>query len=57
MRDYSAKRDGEDSTGKVGTDRRALTRDVQDDREREKKARLQVLDELAAEGQRLNMGA
>ena len=41
---------------RVGTHRRALTGDVLAYRERERKARLQVLDELAAEGQRLEMG-
>lgn len=41
---------------KVGTHRRALTRDVLAYKQREKDARLKVLDELAAEGQRLNMG-
>ncbi|HSI61560.1 MAG TPA: helix-turn-helix domain-containing protein [Candidatus Saccharimonadia bacterium] len=41
---------------KVGTHRRALTRDVLAYRQREKEARLKVLDELAAEGQQLNMG-
>jgi excisionase family DNA binding protein len=41
----------------VGTHRRALTSDVLAYREREKKARLQALDELAAEGQRLGLGA
>lgn len=41
---------------KVGTHRRALTRDVLAYRQREKEARLKVLDELAAEAQQLNMG-
>ena len=41
---------------KVGTHRRALTSDVLSYRQREKDARLKVLDELAAEAQRLNMG-
>ena len=41
---------------RVGTHRRALTSDVLAYREREKKARLRILDELAAEGQRLDMG-
>lgn len=41
---------------KVGTHRRALTSDVLAYKQREKEARLKVLDELAAEGQRLNLG-
>lgn len=41
---------------RVGTHRRALRRDVVAYREREKEARKRVLDELAAEGQRLNLG-
>lgn len=41
---------------KVGTHRRALVSDVLTYKQREKEARLKVLDELAAEGQRLNMG-
>ena len=41
---------------KVGTHRRALTMDVLAYKQREKEARLKVLDDLAAEGQRLNMG-
>lgn len=41
---------------KVGTHRRALTKDVLAYRQREKDARLKVLDELAVEAQRLNMG-
>ncbi len=41
---------------KVGTHRRAYTRDVLAYKQREKDARLKVLDELAAEGQRLDMG-
>ena len=40
----------------VGTHRLALTSDVMAYKQREKAARLKVLDELAAEGQRLNMG-
>lgn len=36
--------------------RRALAKNVQAYKQREKEARLKVLDELAAEGQRLNMG-
>ena len=42
---------------RVGTHRRALTSDVLAYRERERQARLRVLDELAAEGQRLDLGA
>jgi len=41
---------------RVGTHRRALRSDVVAYREREKEARKRVLDELAAEGQRLNLG-
>jgi excisionase family DNA binding protein len=41
---------------KVGTHRRALAADVLAYKEREEAARLKVLDELAAESQRLNMG-
>jgi len=41
---------------KVGTHRRALTSDVLAYKQREKEARLKVLDELAAEGQHLHMG-
>ncbi len=39
-----------------GTHLRALTADVLARKQREKKARLAVLDELAAEGQRLKLG-
>ena len=41
---------------RVGTHRRALRSDVVAYREREKAERKRVLDELAAEGQRLNLG-
>lgn len=41
---------------RVGTHRRALRGDVVAYREREKEERKRVLDELAAEGQRLNLG-
>jgi excisionase family DNA binding protein len=41
---------------KVGTHRRAFTDDVLAYRQRTKEARLKVLDELAAEGQRLDRG-
>ena len=42
---------------RVGTHRRALIGDVLAYREREREARLQALDELTAEGQRLDLGA
>jgi excisionase family DNA binding protein len=48
--------EGEIPCRRVGTHRRALRRDVVAYREREKEARKRVLDELAAEGQRLNLG-
>ena len=41
---------------KVGTHRRAFTNDVLAYKQREKEARIKVLDELVAEAQRLNMG-
>jgi excisionase family DNA binding protein len=41
---------------RVGTHRRALRSDVMAYRERERAERKRVLDELAAEGQRLNLG-
>lgn len=41
---------------RVGTHRRAFVRDVLAYRERQHAARLSALDELAAEGQRLNLG-
>ena len=41
---------------RVGTHRRALRGDVVAYREREKEERKRVLDELAAESQRLNLG-
>lgn len=40
---------------RVGTHRRALTTDVLAYREKEKMARLKILDDLAAEGQRLGL--
>ncbi len=58
-RPYAAKLfdEGAIPSRRVGTHRRALTGDVLAYKQREKAARLKVLDELAAEGQRLNMGA
>jgi excisionase family DNA binding protein len=41
---------------KVGLQRRIKTQDVLAYKAREKAARIQVLQELAAEGQRLNLG-
>jgi len=41
---------------KVGLQRRVKTQDVQAYKANEKAARIQVLQELAAEGQRLNLG-
>lgn len=41
---------------RVGTHRRAVVKDVLSYRERQHAARLAALDELAAEGQRLNPG-
>lgn len=41
---------------KVGVQRRVKIQDVLDYQAREKAARIQVLEELAAEGQRLNLG-
>lgn len=41
---------------KVGTHRRALTKDVLAYKQREKEARLRVLDELSADAQNLKMG-
>ena len=57
-RPYAAKlfNEGAIPSRRVGTHRRALTADVLAYKQREKKARLAVLDELAAEGQRLKMG-
>lgn len=57
-RPYAAKLfdEGAIPSRKVGTHRRALASDVLAYKEREKQARLKILDELAAEGQRLNMG-
>jgi excisionase family DNA binding protein len=57
-RPYAAKLfdEGAIPSRRVGTHRRALTSDVLAYKQREKAARLKVLDELAAEGQRLNMG-
>jgi excisionase family DNA binding protein len=48
--------EGEIPCRRVGTHRRALRGDVVAYREREREARKRVLDELAAEGQRLNLG-
>lgn len=57
-RPYAAKLfdEGAIPSRRVGTHRRALTADVLAYKQREKEARLAVLDELAAEGQRLKMG-
>lgn len=57
-RPYAAKLfdEGAIPSRRVGTHRRAFTKDVLAYKQREKEARLKVLDELAAEGQRLNMG-
>ncbi len=57
-RPYAAKLfdDGAIPSRRVGTHRRALTADVLAYKQREKEARLAVLDELAAEGLRLKMG-
>jgi len=41
---------------KVGVQRRVKIQDVLDYKAREKEARIKVLEELAAEGQRLNLG-
>jgi len=41
---------------KVGVQRRVKIQDVLDYKTREKEARIKVLEELAAEGQRLNLG-
>ena len=58
-RPYAAKLfdEGAIPSRRVGTHRRALTGDVLAYREREREARLRALDELAAEGQRLDLGA
>ncbi|MBK8094850.1 MAG: helix-turn-helix domain-containing protein [Verrucomicrobiaceae bacterium] len=57
-RPYAAKLfdEGAIPSRRVGTHRRALSADVLAYKQREKEARLAVLDELAAEGQRLKMG-
>ena len=47
---------GQISSRRVGTHRRAFVRDVIAYQERQVAARLAALDELAAEGQRLNLG-
>ncbi len=41
---------------KVGVQRRVKIQDVLNYQEKEKAARIKVLEELAAEGQRLNLG-
>lgn len=48
--------DGKIPSRRVGTHRRAFIKDVLDYRERQHAARRAALDELAAEGQRLNLG-
>lgn len=48
--------DGAIPCRRVGTHRRALRRDVVGYRERQRESRKRALDELAAEGQRLNLG-
>ena len=57
-RPYAAKLfdDGSIPSRRVGTHRRALTRDVLAYKEREKQARLKTLAELSAHDQSLNMG-
>jgi excisionase family DNA binding protein len=48
--------EGQIPSRRVGTHRRAFVKDVLAYRERQHAARLAALDELAAEGQRLNLG-
>jgi len=48
--------EGKIPSRRVGTHRRAFVKDVLAYRERQQAARLAALDELAAEGQRLNLG-
>ena len=57
-RTYAAKLfdEGAIPSRRVGTQRRALTSDVLAYKQRETEARLAVLDELAAEGQKLKLG-
>ena len=57
-RPYAAKLfdEGAIPSHRVGMHRRALTTDVLAYKQRQKEARLKVLDALAAEGQRLKMG-
>jgi excisionase family DNA binding protein len=57
-RPYAAKLfdEGAIPSRRVGTHRRALTSDVLAYKQREKEARLKVLDELVTQGQSLNMG-
>lgn len=57
-RPYAAKLfdEGAIPSRRVGTHRRALTKDVLAYKQREKEARIKVLDELVAESQRLNLG-